>query len=473
MNFRFSRFRISRSCFCPVALICAAGLLSEADAQEVVISGPVHTTGVTLGIHEMDMRISSGSLFPGDGTWKFSGAAATSLRNDAGPDAAFPDVLLRNAQGLNLTGGDMFVRGDFNFSFGVLYTHAQKLIFGPESSASGARNFSYAEGNVVKEGGKDFVFPVGEGGIHVPLEIFDLSDEHSVYEASYHTEAHPDPDGPWFDGNNWPVSTCDYWSLNRVSGSGEADVRLSWGANPCNEVNDAQYMRVARYIAGEWELLPSEPDDPADETVATIGPTGMFGDFALASIGGGINVLPITLIEFSAANAGTAAVETFWRTASETNNDYFTVERSADASEWSDIGTVAGAGNSNTERVYRLTDPEPIPGRSYYRLRQTDFDGTTEVSDPVTVVTDGAEAGGLSLRYLHMEGGRLTFAYAAAEGPVSAEVFDLFGKKAGSIVVEGGAETARIPLRLPQGIYVLRISQGNHSASEKFFSDSR
>lgn len=473
MNFRFSRFRISRSCILNTALISAAGLLSEVSAQEVVISGPVHTTGVTVGIHEMDTQTIPGALFPGDGTWKFSGSSATVLRNYAGADAAFPDVVLRNAQGLNLEDGDMHIRGDFNFSFGVLYTQAQQLVFGPESSASGARNFSYAEGNVVKEGGKDFVFPVGEGGIYVPLEVFDLSDEFSVYEATYHTEPHPDPDGPWFDGNNWPVSTCDYWSLNRVSGSGEADVRLSWGANPCNEVNDAQYMRVARYSAGEWELLQSDPDDPTDETVATSIPAGMFGDFALASIGGGINVLPITLIEFSAANAGSGVVETFWRTASETNNDYFTVERSADAVEWTEVGRVEGAGDSNTERAYRLTDSDPISGRNYYRLRQTDFDGTAVVSDPVTVITEGAGQGGLSLRYVNAEADGIAFAYTAPEGNLTAEVFDLLGKKTGSAVAEGSAEMARIPLSLPQGIYILRITQGDYSASEKFYYGTR
>jgi hypothetical protein len=78
-----------------------------------------------------------------------------------------------------------------------------------------------------------------------------------------------------------------------------------------------------------------------------------------------------------------------WITASEINNDYFTVERSADAMHFEKILTVDGAGNSTRTINYSTIDPNPLPGISYYRLRQTDFDNKTTTSDIVAVNISG------------------------------------------------------------------------------------
>lgn len=84
--------------------------------------------------------------------------------------------------------------------------------------------------------------------------------------------------------------------------------------------------------------------------------------------------LPIELLSFDAKNEG-ETVKTFWSTASETNNDYFTIERSVDGATFEGIGTVAGAGNSSTTLSYSFVDRNPFSPISYYRLKQTDFDG--------------------------------------------------------------------------------------------------
>jgi hypothetical protein len=63
------------------------------------------------------------------------------------------------------------------------------------------------------------------------------------------------------------------------------------------------------------------------------------------------------------------------------NNDYFTIERSADGVNFSFVATVTGAGHSNTLLEYLYTDASPLKGNSYYRLKQTDFDGETSFSE--------------------------------------------------------------------------------------------
>ena len=91
------------------------------------------------------------------------------------------------------------------------------------------------------------------------------------------------------------------------------------------------------------------------------------------------NPLPIELIDFTASCKNQSILVT-WSTASETNNDYFTLERSVDAYEWVTIATINGMGNSNTLVNYNYTDTNSYNDIVYYRLKQTDIDGTCTYS---------------------------------------------------------------------------------------------
>src|SRR6185503_20327710 len=72
-------------------------------------------------------------------------------------------------------------------------------------------------------------------------------------------------------------------------------------------------------------------------------------------------------------------------TASENNNSFFTVERSSDAQTFYPVEKIDGAGNSAHTLYYSALDKNPLPGISYYRLRQTDFDGSSRLSDIIAV----------------------------------------------------------------------------------------
>ena len=74
-----------------------------------------------------------------------------------------------------------------------------------------------------------------------------------------------------------------------------------------------------------------------------------------------------------------------WSTASQVNNDYFDVQKSIDGYEWKDGVRMPGAGNSNSQIDYSWFDASPSWGVSYYRLKQTDYDGKSEVFQPVSV----------------------------------------------------------------------------------------
>lgn len=100
------------------------------------------------------------------------------------------------------------------------------------------------------------------------------------------------------------------------------------------------------------------------------------------------NPLPITLLSFTARPDQQKHVVLDWSTVHEVENDYFTIERSKDGHAFEPVMQTDGAGTSYTMISYRETDEHPYSGRSYYRLRQTDFNGTTTVTAPVVVYID-------------------------------------------------------------------------------------
>ncbi len=101
-----------------------------------------------------------------------------------------------------------------------------------------------------------------------------------------------------------------------------------------------------------------------------------------------ISALPIELVDFSALLKNDRTVELSWQTASEKDNDYFTIERSVDGENWAAIQEIDGAGNSTSLLNYTTTDIVSEKGIFYYRLKQTDFDGAYTYSDIRAVVVD-------------------------------------------------------------------------------------
>lgn len=100
--------------------------------------------------------------------------------------------------------------------------------------------------------------------------------------------------------------------------------------------------------------------------------------------------LPVELISFEAIKLSKEQVQLTWSTASEKNNDFFTIERAQDGINFIEIKRAKGAGNCSNTRNYTIIDKEPKAGINYYRLSQTDYDGTTEVSKVISINMDNS-----------------------------------------------------------------------------------
>ncbi len=179
-------------------------------------------------------------------------------------------------------------------------------------------------------------------------------------------------------------------------------------------------------------------------------------------VGAGVP-LPIELLEFKATLQEGGTVLTNWTTAVEIDNDYFTVERSRDGDVYLPIGTISGVGYSSMEQHYTFLDLTPISGWSYYRLRQTDFNGLSEVFEPVAVNVVENE---LDINIFSSENGTYTIeTYSVKDGVGTIEVFNVLGNRVinQSIQIPQGITRTTIPLDfLSSGVYTLRTSmEGN------------
>lgn len=94
--------------------------------------------------------------------------------------------------------------------------------------------------------------------------------------------------------------------------------------------------------------------------------------------------LPIELISFDGYEKDNVN-KLSWITATEINNDYFTIEKSIDGFFWETITIMLGAGNSNTPIIYEYEDDTYVYTINYYRLKQTDYNGEYEIFDPIAI----------------------------------------------------------------------------------------
>ncbi|HMG93435.1 MAG TPA: T9SS type A sorting domain-containing protein [Chryseolinea sp.] len=140
---------------------------------------------------------------------------------------------------------------------------------------------------------------------------------------------------------------------------------------------------------------------------STIPLANLTNNFYWGSINGTITPLPVELISFTAA-LKIDIVELNWSTASEFNNDHFTIERSTNLENFEVMATIPGNGTTKVIHRYNTLDPSPVYGRSYYRLKQTDFDGNTTYSDMRVVDYEGPKFSVLTVYPNPLSGSKLT-----------------------------------------------------------------
>jgi hypothetical protein len=185
--------------------------------------------------------------------------------------------------------------------------------------------------------------------------------------------------------------------------------------------------------------------------------------------------LPIELLSFGASVVG-EDVKLNWITTTEINNDYFNIERSENGLDFESIGEIAGSGNSNALINYEFYDDSPVFGTSYYRLKQTDFDGKFEYFNIIAVNFNKDEDGICTLHvYPNPCVGSCVIDLKDCpldNSQVNVELYDAFGKKiVNRITPKSKDKDISFHLNssnnLAPGVYIVRSTANGKNESSK------
>lgn len=255
-----------------------------------------------------------------------------------------------------------------------------------------------------------------------------------------------------------------FWRIETTA-SGTATVTFTYPESeiPVNgEDPNSMYAQRFNTVTNSWDApLISQTSNTTSNTVVVTN----VSSFSPWAISRGSHLLPIVYLNYNATYSD-GKVNVDWSTSSETNNDYYTIEKSSDLNEVTSIGTVAGAGNSNVVLNYRFVDDNPGTGTVYYRIRQTDYDGTTDVSkwmevkisteNNISVFGDNAS-------------GNISVIFSGVNEDYLISVFDLTGNCiAKTANAQGGENT--VVMHLPgvsTGIYIVNITSRDKTISKK------
>ncbi|NLT49337.1 MAG: T9SS type A sorting domain-containing protein [Ignavibacteria bacterium] len=183
--------------------------------------------------------------------------------------------------------------------------------------------------------------------------------------------------------------------------------------------------------------------------------------------------LPVELTTFS-ADYNSGGISLNWTTATEVNNHGFAVERSTVKGEWLEVGFIAGAGNSNSPKVYSFTDNTPAASTTLsYRLKQIDLNGSFTYSKEITVDAAALPSEySLEQNYPNPFNPTTTISYQLPmNSMVTLKVYNVLGKIVAELVNEnqgaGNYEVTFDASQLSSGIYFYQIQAGEYIAAQK------
>jgi hypothetical protein len=414
---------------------------------------------------------NSGTFTPGTGSVTFNGAAAQSATGTN----SFYNLTINNTNDVTFSGaGSNAVSNSLTFTNGRIVSSATNLLnLGASATVSGASSTSYVSGPMSKVvgAGVSFTAPVGKitPGRYRPVTVESTSGSDTWNFEYFGVNATTGgfTTTTMNTANILTVSIYEYWQVTRA-GATTAGLTLSYDVGsyfPPN-IGSLTDLRVARWDTSvpRWDLAPGGGTHSATGTNITgtvnVTTSTNFGAVTLASIVSP-SPLPIQLLSFE-GRIVPMGVQLLWKTASELNNDHFEVEKSTDGEKFQSIANIRGNGTSPVSHSYEYLDTKVATGRTYYRLKQVDFDGHSSYSNIIDVNSDGIFT--FSVYPNPVTGTDLNFQILGIEGTnmMGVSLFDELGRKILSAQAPidefSGSITGSLPIdKLANGIYYFRV----------------
>ena len=402
-------------------------------------------------------------------------------------DTYFEKLTINNSAGVTMAIGAQ-VSDSLQLTSGAVALNSNTLTITSATGSAISRNTGYLVSEQTNNSGQvtwnigsttgAHTIPFGSAaGVYIPL-VLDLTAGNigNVTVSTYTTalDNTPYPTTPTLvthvrnsAGVDNSLNTVDrFWEVNRTGASGTATITFT--ATP------AEVGTITNLQAQRWNLAGLGWDAPtAGQTNTAVSATapniGLWNTYTLS---GNNTPLPLQLLAFTAKVNSAGYVDINWTTASEINNDYFTIQRSVDGINFENLAIVDGAGNSNKTLNYSTQDKNPFSGISYYRLVQTDFDGTMHYYNKVQV--NIIKGGNVNVSVWPVGNSQLSVVINGANGK-DQEIFitDMLGKLYYNTRVAVKGEYFHFNLNtnqpLADGVYMVSIKGLDNFVSKKIF----
>jgi hypothetical protein len=313
---------------------------------------------------------------------------------------------------------NLTVSSGITFTNGIVKTGSNKLLILAGASSNEGNQSSFLDGEIEINSSGEFTLPLGD---YISRDIGNGNQNHKIWapltvstanqatiNASYHYSNEGMPDW-WAHGGNMDatmhhVSDREYWVVR--SDQNLDDIALYWKNNthangdPCvhgfdlglSFEFDPNDLTIAYWTGSLWSNIGGAVSGDHDNGLISSSygvPLGAKSEtFITFGSKDNVNPLPVDLIDFS-CECYSDHIYTSWITASETNSDYFIIEKSIDTKNWFKLAEIAAAGFSNIEKSYSYIDYAINNNNHYYRLKQVDYNGKEETFSIIHINCEG------------------------------------------------------------------------------------
>jgi len=254
-----------------------------------------------------------------------------------------------------------------------------------------------------------------------------------------------------------PTTTHTFYYIdNEITAAGNSLLEVNLGAqrfnDPATKWGDMLPIKASQNTGSNFLITPS------------VAPSDFYAAWVLSDM---IDPLPIELTNFKANCNPNGDITISWTTNSEVNNDYFTIEKSYNGTEFSPIGTIDGAGNSSNTINYQFIDSDK-DFSAYYRLKQTDINGEYTYSNITSVECKENEKN----IYAFIQNDQISVNIESnKEEKVFISIVDARGRLISNINVNTiqGMNTFSFDESISTGVYFVRITSQSINKSIKLY----
>jgi hypothetical protein len=368
--------------------------------------------------------------------------------------------------------GAITIQGALTLDNGKIALGSNTLTIASGASIRGGSPSSYivTDGSGVLTrngvGAADVIFPVGTSSTYNPVTINNAgtSDNFSVRVQASFDNAPNDPNS--VVNRQWTITEA-------TAGGSNATITLQWNtADEAGNFVRTNPVYIGRYTGSQWvQTAASFADLGAGVYSASASGFTSFSPFGV----GNDAALPIQLASFAASVVRDNDIEVTWKTISETNNYGFEIHRKrGDSGEWTKVGFVEGHGTTLAPQAYSYIDRALPFGKYFYRIKQIDLDGKSEVFDEMAVMV-GVVPDKLTLAQNYpnpFNPSTMIDFVVPVSGYATIEVYNILGQKLATLF-DANAEAGTVTTvrfnasNLPSGLYFYTLRSAGRADTKR------